>query len=254
MTGRDRIVVMLVGVVAVLAAVWIEVVSPERGQASKVSAQVEAAKSQLASAKTQLSGARAAQSQYAQAYAAMVNLGKAVPPSDEVPSLIEQLSEASKEKNVDFASIVNSAASGSSPTAGAAGASGTAAGAAGASGSSLTDLPFTFSFEGSYFDLEHLFRRLTDFATLDSSGNIEVSGRLLTIESVSLTPQSTTTSGKPSGELIGAITASAYVLPASQGLSGSSSSASPAGAGAGTASGAASTSSPTSPAVVRVNP
>ena len=43
MTGRDRIVVMVLGVLAVLAAFWILVVSPERNKADKLGAQVSTA-------------------------------------------------------------------------------------------------------------------------------------------------------------------------------------------------------------------
>lgn len=246
MTGRDRIVIMVVVVAVVLAAAWMEVVSPERQQASTLSGQVAAAQSQLASAESQAANARAAQSQYAAAYSAMVNLGKAVPTSQEVASLIYQLARASNQKRVNFSSIASS--TGSSTATAPAASSATAAG--------FTQLPFTFTFEGSYFDLEHLFRQLADFATLDSAGQIEVSGRLLTIRSVSLSPGGgSSTSGAGAGsELTGSITATAYVLPAGQGLTGATSAASPSVSGASPTSSAGVASSPTSPAVVSVNP
>ncbi len=95
MTGRDRIVAIVVGVVVVLGAGWMLVVSPERQQASKLGTQVSEAQSQLSSAEGKLASARVAQAQYATAYASVVSLGKAVPPSAEVPSLIYQLSQAS---------------------------------------------------------------------------------------------------------------------------------------------------------------
>jgi Tfp pilus assembly protein PilO len=246
MTGRDRIVIMVIVVAVVLAGVWMEVVSPERKQVGELNSQVASAQSQLTAAEGKVADAKGAQSQYATAYAATVNLGKAVPPSQEVASLIDQLTQASNQRDVYFSSIANgTAGAGTSSAGAAASATATAAG--------LTQLPFTFTFEGSYFDLEHLFNRLTDFTKLDGSGNIEVSGRLLTIRSVSLTPASSATSGTgKTSELTGAITAAAYVLPASQSLTGSATPASPTGAGTGTTS--SSTSSPVSPAIVKVNP
>ncbi len=106
MTGRDRIVAdRASSSLAVLAGGWMLVVSPERKKASKLDAQVTTAQAQLASAEGKLASARAAQSQYAAAYASVVSLGKAVPPSQEVPSLIYQLAQASNQKHVDFASI-----------------------------------------------------------------------------------------------------------------------------------------------------
>ncbi len=117
----------------------------------------------------------------------------------------------------------------------------------------FSQLPFSFIFEGSYFDLEHLFNQLASFATLDSSGNLQVNGRLLTIQSVHLAPVSSGSQTGKSSALTGTITATAYVLPGGQGVTGTTGAASPTGAAASPASSSA-TSSPTSPAIVRVNP
>ncbi len=243
MTGRDRTVLIAVLVVAILGAAWMLVVSPERQKASKLNSQVAEAQSQLTSAEGQVSSARAAQSQYASAYASLVSLGKAVPPSQEVPSLIEQLTRASNQKDVDFSSITDSS-SGSS------GASSTAAASA-----AFTQLPFSFVFEGSYFDLEHLFNQLTQFATYSAAGDLQVSGRLLTIQSVKLAPVGNSTDPeKNATALTGTVTATAYVLPASQGLTGATGAASPTGAAASPAASTRSASAATSPAIVRINP
>ncbi len=178
MTGRDRMVLIAVVVVAVLGAAWMLVVSPERQQASQLGTQVAAAQAQLASAEGKVSSARAAQSQYAAAYASVVNLGKAVPPSQEVPALIDQLSAGIQREErrllIDHGSGGGSSTRRAPPLAAHAPAS--------------RQLPFTFTFEGSYFDLERLFSQLTDFATLTTSGDLQVSGRLLTVQSVKLAP------------------------------------------------------------------
>jgi hypothetical protein len=251
MTGRDRIVLIGVVVAVVLAAAWMLVVSPERKQASQLSTEVATDQTQLASAEGKVASARAAQSQYAAAYASVVSLGKAVPPSQEVPALIDQLAQASHEKNVEFASIADG--SGSSGAAGAASASASASAATATA--SFTQLPFTFVFEGSYFDLEHLFSQLTDFATLSASNELRVNGRLLTIQSVRLAPVGSGSEAASSGagKLTGSITATAYVLPASQGLTGTGSAASAAGTGATPASTTAAPSSSNAPAIVTVN-
>ena len=255
MSGRDRIVLMVVIALAVLGGAWILLVSPERQKASKLATQVSAAQAQLASAEGTLANARAAQAQYSAAYSAVVNLGKAVPASQEVPSLIYQLAQASNKKKVDFASIVSGSGA-SSSGAGASSSTGSAAAAAVAA-AGFSQMPFTFVFNGTYFDLEHLFGQLNHFAQRTASGALQVSGRLLTIQSVKLSPLSSSAPGKgPSSELTGTITATAYVLPASAGLTAGATPSSPAGAGtttpAATTSGAA--SSPTAPAVARVTP
>jgi hypothetical protein len=251
MTGRDRIVLIGIVVLAIFAGAWLLVVSPERQKASKLNTEVAAARTQLSSAEGQLATARTAQVQYAAAYASVVSLGKAVPPTQEVPSLIYQLSQASNEKSVQFASISTGSSSGaSSSSASSAGASQAAAASA-----AFTQMPFTFVFEGSFFDLEHLFRTLTGFTTNTANGALEVSGRLLTIQSVKLAPKTAVSeAGKPGqAQLAGTITATAYVLPASQGLTGSASPGSPTGAAPIAATNGAS-SSPTPPAIARVNP
>ncbi len=245
MTGRDRIVAVGVAALAILAAVWMLVVSPERQQASKVGAQVTEARAQLASAEGQLASARAAQAQYAAAYASIVNLGKAVPASEEVPSLIYQLAQVTNEKNIEFASIV-AGGSGSSSSAAT-----TAVAAAG-----FTQMPFTFVFDGTFFDLEHLFKQITGFTVHKGANGLDVSGRLLTIQSVKLAPAPTSAeAGKHGAEqLTGTITATAYVLPAGQGLTGTATPTSPTGAATPVSSTKGASSSPTAPAIARVNP
>jgi hypothetical protein len=254
MTGRDRMVLIGIVVAAVLGAVWMLGVSPERQKASSLDAQVAAAQAQLVSAEDKVSSARAAQSQYASAYASLVSIGKAVPPTDEVPSLIEELSQASNKKEVDFTSITNSSSSGASASASSASSSSSSSTTA-ASSAAISDEPFSFVFEGNYFDLEHLFSQLTAFATLDSAGDLKVNGRLLTIQSVRLAPASSDSEpGKSTGELTGTITATAYVLPAAPGVTEATGTAASAGSAASPAASTTPASSPTSPAIVRVNP
>jgi Tfp pilus assembly protein PilO len=243
MTGRDRIVLIVVVVLAVIAAGWIMVVSPERKKASKLGGEVSSAQAALSAAEGQLATARSAQAQYASAYTSLVGLGKAVPADQEVPSLIYQLERASHSKKVEFSSIVTGA--------GSAGAAAPAAPAASAlAGAGFTQMPFTFVFNGTFFDLEHLFENLGRFTVRTTSGGLQVSGRLLTIQSVKLAPAVSGSGKGPSGQLTGTVTATAYVLPASQGLTAGASPAAPAGAAA---SGGGS-SSPVAPAVAQVTP
>jgi Tfp pilus assembly protein PilO len=246
MTQRDRIVVMVIGVVVVIAAGWIMFVSPERKKASKLGSEVTSAQATLSSAEGQLANARSAQAQYATAYSSIVGLGKAVPADQEVPSLIYQLERASNSKKVEFSSIVTGSSAGASAST-----SGPAPAAAAAASAGFTQMPFTFVFNGSYFDLEHLFHSLNKFTVRTTSGGLQVSGRLLTVTSVKLTPV-TNTGEAPSGQLTGTITATAYVLPATQGLTAGATPSAPAGASTTVSSGAS--TSPVTPAVAQVSP
>ncbi len=241
MTTRDRSVLIAIVLLAVLAGTWMLVVSPERQKASTVDSHVATARAQLSTAEGELADSRAAESRYTTAYASLVSLGKAVPVGYEVPALILQLSVASHQKNIDFASIAATS-----------GASSSTASAAAAASTGLTQMPFTFVFNGGFFDLEKLFGQLTKLTERTPSGALRVSGRLLTIQSVKLAPASGEGTKSNSGQLTGTVTATAYVLPASAGASTSGSSASSSATPAASTSGAS--ASPTAPAIVRAGP
>lgn len=252
MTARDRIVLMVLVVIAALGAAWILVVSPERQQASKLATEVNTAKSELSSAEGKLDDARAAQQKYASAYSTVVNLGKAVPADEEVPSLVYQLSWASQQKSVGFESIVVAGSGGSaSPTS----STSTPGAVPTAAAAGFSQMPFTFVFAGGFFELEKLFHRLSGFTTPTASGALQVSGRLLTIQSIKLEPEVGREPGKGTsvGSLRGTISATAYQLPAGESLTGGATAGSPTGSTQ-TVSSSAGGSSPTSPAIARVTP
>jgi hypothetical protein len=221
MTARDRLVLVAMSALAVLAVVWLTLVSPEHSKAGKLGGEVSAATAQLATAEAQASDARAAQLRYSTAYSAVVSLGKAVPASEEVPSLIYQLAQASSQKHVEFSSISTGAGAGG----GSASPSATTTTAVAAT-AGFTQMPFTFVFAGDFSNLYHLFQQLSRATVRTASGGLQVSGRLLTLQSVKLEPAS---SGEPSGgqQLTGTISATAYVLPATQGLTGGATATSP---------------------------
>ncbi len=249
MTGRDRL--MLVGIVAlaVLLGAWFTVVAPKREQASKVNAEVEAARQQVSTAESEADSAASSRAQYSTAYASLVSLGQAVPSTPETPALIYTLDKATHRRDVQFSSITTGA-SGSSSSSSAASATPTAA------SGGFTQEPFTFVFNGSFVDLYKLLDQLEGFTLQTASGALHVSGRLLTIDSVSLAPvsEAQSSSGKPkSAQLTGTITATAYVLPAGQSSLAGATAAGPSAATP--ASSSSTTSAPaTAPAVIKANP
>jgi hypothetical protein len=251
MTTRDRL--MLIGIVAlaVLLGVWFTTVAPEREQAAKVTAEVQAAHQKVASAQSEADSANSARAQYSTAYASLVSLGQAVPSSAETPALIYMLDRATHSRDVQFSSITT-ASSGSS------GANTSATPATATAG--FTQEPFTFVFNGNFIDLYKLLDQLEGFTLQSHSGALRVSGRLLTIDSVSLAPiaegQSAAGSSKPkSNQLAATITATAYVLPTGEPALGGASPAGPAAVAAGSSTATASTpSTGTAPALVKANP
>lgn len=243
MTARDRL--MLVGMVALLALLgaWFLAVAPERERASKVSAEVETARQQLATAETQADDASNARARYSSAYASLVSLGQAVPAEPETPALIYMLDRASHRRDVQFSSIVNgTTSSGGTSTTSTAATPATANTSAG-----FAQQPFTFVFEGSFVDLYKLLDQLEGFTVQTTAGTLNVKGRLLTIDGVSLVPggegQNSSGASKPgSRQLSGSITATAYVLPTGQSALAGATSAGPGG----TSAAASATSSPPS--------
>lgn len=253
MTTRDRLMLMGIVALAVLAGVWYTAVTPEREQASKVSAEVQSARQQLTSAETQASEALGAQARYSSAYTSLVTLGQAVPASDETPALIYTLDRAAHNHDIQFSSIANGT-SGSGSGSSSSGVSSSTASAAQSAG--LSQQPFTFVFNGRFVDLSKLLNQLEGFTVLTSSGPLRVSGRLLTIDSVSLAPS---TSGAQSGgsqsqssQLTGTVTATAYVLPSGTSALGGASESGPAGSSQ--TPNTASSGSAATPAVVKANP
>ena len=247
MTGRDRIVVLVIAALGILAGVWFLGVSPKREHAAKLASEVAAAQGQLASAESQVANASAAQARYETAYASIVRLGKAVPASQEVPALIYQLAQATNQKNVEFASIATTVPGTSTASAPA---------PAATAGTGFTQMPFTFTFNGGFDNLYSLFQQLDGFTTRSASGALSVNGRLLTIQSIKLAPVSSGDSATGSGaseRLSGTITATAYVLPSGQTLTGGGTPAGPTGTATQAAS-TGTTSSATAPAVVQVTP
>jgi Tfp pilus assembly protein PilO len=243
-TGRDRIVILVVLAVAAVVGSWLFVVSPKRGQASSLGTQITAEQGQLTSAQGEVAAGEAAQKEFSGQYAQLASLGEAVPPDDDVPSLIYQLQGAAKAAGVDFRSLQltgggsSSSSSSSTSSTGAAAAAaalppGAAVGAAG-----LPIEQFAFTLEGNFFQLANFFKGVQDFVTASGS-HISISGRLMTINAISLTPAST------GSQLTASVSATTYIVPATQGPVDGATPSGPAGT---TQSDQASTSSSSSAA------
>jgi Type II secretion system (T2SS), protein M len=93
----------------------------------------------------------------------------------------------------------------------------------------LDTVALTFNFQGSYFDLADFFHRLKRFVYARNN-QIFVRGRLMTIDTLSFSPgTSTSATGTSSGQLIATVGATVYLSPASQGVTGGATPQGPAG-------------------------
>ena len=244
MTSRDRIVLSVGVAIAIVVAFWLLLISPRQDTLSNLDTQLDQANSQLATVRATLAAEEAAKRSFSRSYAELTRLGEAVPADDDVPSLLYQIQSAANNSGVDFRTIALSAAG----TSGGASASaaptslppGAAVGPAG-----FPSENFTFSFQGNFFRLSNFFERLQRLV-IDDGSFLTVSGRLLTLNSITL---AAATSGFP--RIDAEVNATAYIVPASQGLlngataagpgSGIASSTSSSGSGAATTSTTATT-------------
>jgi type II secretory pathway pseudopilin PulG len=225
-TGRDRTVVIVVGVVAAVAASWLLVISPKRDQAAKLQTKIQSLQSSLSSAQGAVAQGEAARRLFRTSYSTMVRLGEAVPTDDDVPSLIYQIQSAANKAGVNFQGLtLNPAPAGSGastpapPVTGASSATPASAPApaalppgAGIGPAGFPIEPFTFTFQGSFFHLAGFFGRLARFVVA-TNRRVSVSGRLLSLNAISL-------SAGPNGfpQIAASVSATTYLLPTNEGL------------------------------------
>jgi Tfp pilus assembly protein PilO len=241
MTSRDRNVLFAVIGFAVVAAAWFLLISPKRAERTEVATQVAAAVTRRDAALATAADAQAARQAYGEDYAAVARLGKAVPETEDVPSLVFQLETLAKKHKVDMRSIKLTVAGGAgaaATTQSAAVASATGATPAVATESATATLPpgavvgsagfptvpFSFSFTGGYFDMERFLAAVDGLTDVSADGkDIAIHGRLLTVNGVSYT-------AGPKGfpQVQAAVSATAYLLPAGEDVSAAAAAATPA--------------------------
>lgn len=185
MTQQDRTIIMVVVGVVIAAASWFLLIKPERQKATKAQAQVEVAQAAADGATAQAASAAAARAKYDRDYATVVRLGKAVPTDSDIASLVYQLDQTADESGVDFRSVNVTATA--SDTGAAAGAnSGAAATSSGLPGG-VTTVPVTLKFTGTYFEMTRFLHKIERY-TITRGDDIDVRGRLVSVDGVTLTP------------------------------------------------------------------
>jgi hypothetical protein len=116
MTTRDRLVIVGVLLMAALAGFWFLGLAPKRKEAADLQAQIATQTQQLTTAQARAAEARQAKARYNDDYAAVAKLGKAVPKSDALPSLVYQLQSVAHSARIDFTSLKISGGGGQGPT------------------------------------------------------------------------------------------------------------------------------------------
>jgi hypothetical protein len=273
LTDRDRKILMALIPLALIAVYWFLLLAPKREEASTVRDQLTEAQGLRDTAQQKASQLNGAKANFSADYATVIRLGKSIPTSVDMPSLLVQLDRAARGTGIKFSDIKagertaaapaaaapatggtgSPAAAGAAPAQstpgqaaqsaggavnGANAANGAAAGSTGTAATTATTLetvPLDFEFDGSFFELADFFHRMKRFVRV-ANNKIIVRGRLLTINSFSF--------DSASFPLIKAqVNATVYLAPKAQGVDAGATPQGPAAATPATGSQSASTQS-----------
>lgn len=213
MTRSPKILIPVVVAVVAIAAFYFLALSPQREEAAKLDTDIAAKQSELEQSRLLAASYEKARAKYKTNYTTLTRLGKAVPPDDDVRSLLVQINDAADRSKVDFHAInvagTAQPAQGQEAT-GVAPPPGTVpVGSAG-----FSAMPFSFGFEGSFFRLSDFFNRIEDFVTVTNK-DIDVTGRLLLLGSIGITPK------EDLNHMTAQIGAVSYLVPPAQDIEGS---------------------------------
>lgn len=213
-SNRNRLLLTLVVTAAAVAAFWFLALAPKREQAIQLQVQVATEQAKLAATQAEIIGYEQARAAYGRNYATVARLGKAVPADDDVRSLMVQLDSAAARSRVDFMSIDVGTASAAAPasTPSASVAQGDVIPGVVASGAGFSTLPVKLTFKGSYFELAGFFARLERYVGGRGKA-VDVTGRLLTINQITLSPDS-----DDFHDMTADVDATSYLVPEDQGL------------------------------------
>ena len=221
MSGRDRTILGVLAVVVALAGFWFFALAPKRKAISAANADIATQQQRLDSAQSIVSAAESAKRGYAANATTVASVGKAVPADDDVASLVYQLQSVAAGAKVTFKSIklTGDSPSSSSTAAPATTTTGTDASASQVTAAQLppgavvgtaglATMPFTVIFEGRFLDMQKFLSRVQELVRTQGDG-VRVSGRLLTIDGISLGD----TQSKNSSKVKATISATAYLSP-----------------------------------------
>jgi hypothetical protein len=105
LTDRDRKIMFALVPILVLVAYWFLVLAPKREQASTAASDLSTQQQRLDDARAQVKAAKGAKQTFDASYAQVVRLGKAIPSTVDMPSLLVQLDAAAAGTGIKFTKI-----------------------------------------------------------------------------------------------------------------------------------------------------
>jgi Pilus assembly protein, PilO len=105
LTDRDKKIALFLVPVIVAAAYWFLLLAPKREEASTAATELTTQQDRLEAARTAAAAAENAEQGFETSYATVVRLGKAIPSSVDMPSLLVQLEAAAAGTGIQFDTI-----------------------------------------------------------------------------------------------------------------------------------------------------
>jgi Tfp pilus assembly protein PilO len=219
----NLMVATMVVVALLAAAFWFLLLNPKKEEAQKLDGRIHTVEFSLSQHRAEAEAAAAARQAFPREYQRLVVLGKAVPSGDETPSLLVQLSHLAGKAEVRFQDLTLSGGSGEGEEPEASGGGftspteaeasllplGAAIGPAG-----LAVMPYELTFEGDFFQIAKFIEGL-DRLVKTSNQNVAVNGRLITVNSFSLTPVE---DEGGSSRLLASFSVATFLTPPGEGL------------------------------------
>ena len=171
--GKEVYIITAVVAVVLIVAWYFLLLSPTRTKLSDLDGQVQAQQTALTTAKQEVARLESYKKTAPQSRAEIVRLGKMLPESEGIPSLIIELTRTAEASGVDLNSI--------------------------ARGATQPGTPFglqsvTLQVTGRFFDVEDFLYRLESYVAFRNA-SFRVTGRLLEVKTLTMTGGTATTSG-----------------------------------------------------------
>ena len=116
-TDRDRRILIVIVPLVLIAAYWFLLLAPKREEAATAGDALAKAEQRLESAESLVEQKQTAKASFASDYSELIRLGKAIPTSVDMPSLIVQLDSAARGTHIRFKKIATSAPTGGAASA-----------------------------------------------------------------------------------------------------------------------------------------
>jgi len=171
--GKEIYIITAVVAIVLIVAWYFLLFSPTRTELSDLDSQIQAQQTALTTAKQEVVRLESYKKTAPQSRAEIVRLGKMLPQSEGIPSLIIELTQTADASGVDLNSITR--------------------------GATVPGTPFglqsvTLAVTGRFFDVEDFLYRLEAYVAFRNA-SFRVTGRLLQVKTLTLTGGAATTDG-----------------------------------------------------------